>query len=420
MAISSSSAFPTLPGVYLFKDGRGSILYIGKAKNLRKRIQSYFVKQATDWKIANLIKEHTSIAHIVTKNETEALLLEAQLIRDYKPRFNVLLKTGQPFVYLLFTESDKSLSQVVVVRNKKKKGVYFGPFLQKSDARAVHAYLVRTFKLYLCNKKLENGCLDFHIGKCAGSCKTNFDRAGYLTRLELAQDLLRDNHELFLKRLHAAIADHNQKLEFEKSAHLNSYITSFESIFTTIKTKFHERKYVIDVEDAVVNNPAADDYCEALKELQKLLQLPKVPATIDCFDISHFQSTHMVGSCIRFKNGVKDPDNFRRFKVKSIVQQDDYAALQEIVARRYRDGEHPDVVLIDGGKGQRNAVKHLIPEGIACISLAKREERLFTDVHPEGVVLDLNTSLGRLLIALRDYAHHFAVSYHRQRKRKSL
>lgn len=415
-----SKELPCLPGVYLFKDAQESILYIGKAKNIRKRVQSYFTKQETDWKVADLIKTHATIAHIVTNNETEALLLEAQLIRDYKPRFNVLLKSGQPFVYLLFTAPKTGLPGLSVVRNQQQKGSYFGPFLQKIDARAVHAYLTRTFKLHLCNKTIENGCLDFHIGRCAGSCKKDFDQASYLTRLALAQDVLSDNHEQFLARLRTLIMHHNARLEFEISAHLNHYTETFETIFATLRTKFHERKYAADVEEVATATPAEHEAKEALSALQKLLNLANTPRTIDCFDISHFQGTHIVGACIRFTDGVKDPDNFRRFKITSLTNQDDYAALREIVTRRYKDPTQlPDVILIDGGKGQRNAVAHLVAPA-PCISLAKREERLFSEQYPEGVLLNLKDPLGKLLIALRDYAHHFAVSYHRSKRSNVL
>lgn len=413
---------PALPGVYLFKDSNHTVIYIGKAKHLRKRVQSYFVNQKTDWKIAELIQEHATIAHIVTHNETEALLLEAQLIRDYKPKFNVLLKSGQPFVYLLFTQSKEGRSELEVVRNKRKKGTYFGPFLHKTDARSVYDYLVRTFKLLSCNKRIDNGCLDYHLGRCSGTCKTDFDLAGYNARLQLAQDVLEGNHKQFLKRLKELIQSYNQNLEFEKAAHISNYITNFETIFATIKTKFHERKYAQEVEEVtlVANNIPDFESEKALKELQILLDLPEIPKTIDCFDISHFQSMHIVGSCIRFTNGKKDPQNFRRFKVKSLNKQNDYAALEEIVFRRYKNPEDlPDVVLIDGGKGQRNAILPLLPH-TPCISLAKREERLFTDTYPEGICIDFSTALGRLLIALRDYAHHFAITYHRSKRSKTL
>lgn len=411
---------PSLPGVYLFRDERQAVIYIGKAKNVKKRVQSYFSKQKTDWKVAELIKEHVSIAHIVTQNETEALLLEAQLIRDYKPKYNVLLKSGQPFVYLLFTAPNGATPQLEVVRNKKKKGSYFGPFLQKTDARSVYAYLTRTFKLFLCNKSIENGCLDYHLGRCAGSCKIAFDSAGYITRLQLAQDVLEGNSKQFLKRLNDQISVYNQALEFEKAAHISQYVTNFETIFATIKTKFHEQKYALEVEDVTL--PALPDFeaQQALAQLQGLLGLEKPIKSIDCFDISHFQSTHMVGSCIRFTDGKKDPKNFRHFQIKSLAEQNDYAALEEIVSRRYKNPEDlPDIVLIDGGKGQRNAILPLLPH-TPCISLAKREERLFTDRHPEGIIIDFSTPLGRLLIALRDYAHHFAISYHRKKRSKSF
>lgn len=411
---------PGLPGVYLFRDERQAVIYIGKAKNVKKRVQSYFSKQKTDWKVAELIKEHVSIAHIVTQNETEALLLEAQLIRDYKPKYNVLLKSGQPFVYLLFTAPQEGTPQLEIVRNKKKKGHYFGPFLQKTDARSVYAYLTRTFKLFVCNKSIENGCLDYHLGRCAGSCKLEFDSTGYITRLQLAQDVLEGNSKQFLKRLNEQISVYNQALEFEKAAHISEYITNFETIFATIKTKFHEQKYALEVEDVTLPTLPDFEAQQALAQLQGLLGLEKPIKSIDCFDISHFQSTHMVGSCIRFTDGKKDPKSFRHFQIKSLAEQNDYAALEEIVSRRYKNpADLPDVVLIDGGKGQRNAILPLLPH-TPCISLAKREERVFTDRHPEGIIINFSTPLGRLLIALRDYAHHFAISYHRKKRSKSF
>lgn len=426
---TSIKDLPALPGVYFFKNAQNTIIYIGKAKNLRKRVQSYFFKQKTDWKVAELLQEYTKISHIVTNSESDALLLEAQLIRDYKPKFNVLLKTGQPFIYLLFTapsnrsnmSRSSNLQKLEIVRNKSKKGVYFGPFLTKQDARAVHSYLLRTFQLELCNKQLENGCLDYHIGRCAGICKQNFNQTDYLMRLELAKSALKDDRKAFLKHLEQTIADFNKQLEFEKAAHLSGYAKNFETIFTVLKEKYHAKKYAPQVESVTTPSEIVEQEVEqALADLQKLLKLDKKPQTIDCFDISHFQSTHIVGSCIRFTDGKKDQNNFRRFKVRSLEQQNDYAALQEIVLRRYRDRtELPDIIFIDGGKGQRNAITQFFPN-TTCISLAKREELLISDAHPDGYKLDLKTPLGRLLISIRDYAHHFAISYHRlERNKKS-
>ena len=158
---------------------------------------------------------------------------------------------------------------------------------------------------------------------------------------------------------------------------------------------------------------------EAAQELQKTLNLAKEPQIIDCFDISHFQSQAIVGSCVRFIDGVPAKSKFRKFKIKSLIQQNDYAALQEIVKRRYKAGDLPDFIVIDGGKGQLNAVYGLLPD-TPCISLAKREETVFVPHKSEGILLSLHTAMGKLLIALRDYTHHFAVRYHQHLKRRQI
>lgn len=154
--------------------------------------------------------------------------------------------------------------------------------------------------------------------------------------------------------------------------------------------------------------------------LKRLLALPREPRTIDCFDISHKQGMFMVGSCVRFTDGKPDKQQFRHFHIKTVEHQDDYACLREIVARRYKDKTNvPDLVVIDGGKGQLSAVADLIP-GIECISLAKREETVFSNRFPDGKKLDQKSHAGQMLIALRDYAHHFAISFHRHIQRSSL
>lgn len=403
-------ALPLLPGIYIFKDVHNTVIYIGKAKVLRERVASYFTN-TTDWKIDSLLKEATTLEHVVTKTEVEALLLEAQLIQEHKPKFNVLLKSGNPFLYLLVT--DEKLPELKIVRTKKEKGEYFGPFIHKSQARSVHLFLVNTFQLFRCNKKIAHGCLDYHIGRCIGTCMSESKNTDYIFRLNLARNLLHDNYSEFLKTLQTEIESYNKAFEFEKARNLQSYKENIDTIFSTLKAKFSPEKYLHSIVTALSSAHLPSDYEEAAYKLQELLELPALPQTIDCFDISHFQSQNIVGSCIRFSNGKPDKKNFRRFKIKTLEEQNDYAALHEIVSRRYRDlNDLPDLILIDGGKGQRNAVKHLLPEG-RCLSLAKREETLFSDNHPEGVILDIKNPAGRLLIALRDYAHHFCITYNR-------
>ena len=402
---------PTASGVYLFKDRANSVIYIGKAKSLRKRVHSYFKPHNQDWKLDALMAEAVDCTTIPTKNETEALLLEAQLIKEHQPKFNVLLKSGQPFLYLVFT--DEPIPRLEIVRNKTKKGTFFGPFLHKTDARRAYAYLLKTFRLKWCNKKIPGGCLDYHLELCPGNCTGKVDSNEYLFRINLAQQALTGSHKEFLKSINERIELHNKNFEFEKSRNLQEYVENFEVIFATLRTHYSEKKYEQEaaLATAPTNYKPVQNY-DLAESLQQLFGLPTLAQTIDCFDISHFQSNALVGSCIRFTNGMPDKNKFRRFKIKTLTEQNDYAALQEIVARRYRNGDLPDLILIDGGKGQLSAVQAII-EDAPCISLAKKEETIFSNQHPYGYKLDVKTDIGKLLIALRDYAHHFAITYHR-------
>ena len=412
---------PKLSGIYIFKDKNGCVIYIGKAKSIRKRVSSYFQKSHLEHKVNMLIAEHESIDYIITKSETEALLLEAQLIKEYQPKFNILLKDGQPFVYIVFTDED--LPKISFVRNKDIKGRYFGPFLHKFQAKKMFEYLVCTFRLNLCNKLVENGCLDYHLGLCAGNCKSDFDRENYLFRVQLAHDVLKKDHKKILLDLNEKIVTYNKNLEFEKSKHMQEYVDTLDVILNTIKTKFSEDKFENQIFDSVSQVGKIYNSIEGLDlKLQEFFKLDEPIRSIDCFDISHFQSSFLVGSCVRFTNGRPDKNKFRKFKINSIKEQNDYAALQEIVLRRYKLKEDfPDLILIDGGKGQLNAILSLdLVKNVPCASLAKREETIFSKNLPEGVNLDLKTDIGRLLIALRDYAHHFAVNYHRQRRNKAF
>lgn len=417
MEDTKNSNLPLLPGVYLFKKDQ-EILYVGKAKCLKKRVRSYFQKQGTDWKIDSLIKEYSHIEHIITHNETEALLLEAQLIRDNKPKFNVLLKSGQPFIYIRFTNQDPR--QVEIVRNKKGKGVYFGPFLHKKQARSAYFYIMKTFRLTMCKTKINQGCLNYHLGSCAGNCLLDFDIEGYRLRIELALDLLEGRYNQSIKKLTQQMKVYTQAMEFEKARNMHHYLQNLDSIFTTLKTRFSEKKYEREIflTTSPIDKKLIDDP-HIGKKLQDTFGLKKAPTTIDCFDISHFQSSYMVGSSIRFKNGIPDKNNFRRFKIKTLTEQNDYAALQEIVTRRYKNPEDiPDLLLIDGGKGQLNAIVALLPQ-CQVISLAKKEELIFAPHLSEPIPLSLATDVGRLLIALRDYAHHFAITYHKLLRSKN-
>lgn len=406
---------PQAPGVYLFKKEQ-EILYIGKAKALRRRVASYFSKRHVDWKIEALLQEYTHIEHLITGSEQEALLLEAKLIQDIQPRFNVLLKSGQPFIYLVATR-DQKIPELLIVRNKKVVGTYYGPFIHKRQARNVHQYLIRTFRLSRCKQKNSTGCLQYHIGYCAGTCLADFDEAAYRFRVELACSLLENKYEETLAVLKKQIAEYSNVREFEKAAHLYTYMQNIDTIFATLRTKFGDHTYKKYFSRCA---PTLDQaYQEGLAHtMQQLFILPKPPLIIDCFDISHFQSSFMVGACIRFNHGLPDKNKFRRFAIKTLKRQNDYAALQEIVQRRYRNNQDlPDLILIDGGKGQLSTIAQIMPH-VPVISLAKKEELIFSQTLTEPVALTLHSDIGKLFIALRDYTHHFAISYHQLLRKK--
>lgn len=406
---------PKLPGIYIFKNASNEIIYIGKAVSIRDRVKSYFAKNLNDWKIDALLEELDSIDYIITSTEEEALILEAQLVKEKQPKFNVLLKEGQPFVYFLITSDE--LPKLEVVRNKDRKGIYFGPFLNRSQARKVHEYLLREFRLKICNKHIPNGCLDYHLGFCSGSCRSDFDVKDYLFRLELVKDLLKNNIDHFKENLSQKISDATLNLDFEKAAHLHKYLENLDKILIYLEHNYKPSKYESEViyKSSLLSKTDIKS-TDIGPELQHFLHLNFEPKTIDCFDVSHFQGKWIVGSCIRFADGRPDKNKFRRFRIKTLVDQNDYAALQEIVLRRYRNrDEIPDIILIDGGKGQLSAVKSVLPEGY-ILSLAKREETLFGPGFEDGMKLDLKSKIGHLFVAIRDYAHHFAITYHRKKR----
>jgi len=504
--------FPHAPGVYLFKDADGQLVYIGKAKDLKKRGAQYIQSLGTDVKTDTIFSFSATVECMTTQSELEALLLEAKLIQSHQPRCNVLLKSGQPFLYI-FISSTADLPTLTLVRNQRAKGTYFGPFLEKGSARKVYDFLIKTFRLKMCGKRIENGCLFYHLGQCAGSCRSDFDRQGYLDRLELAKQALRQGHKKFLEQLEKAIAQSNKELAFEKSRELHHYLQAFQKVFYSLEQRptdieqiagkhvwvlsedqasvwvFAERDGLlkkrrvfylppeqpadremleeyflsfyrlyappatiltnIDFGDAVgsyeqfcvnwhqlgyrvsISQPTQGHLANVLrlavvqvqqellkqrslaKQLKMLLKLPAEPHTIDCFDISHKQGVAMVGSCVRFVDGQPDKNSFRRFHIRTVSGIDDYASLREIVARRYKETtDLPDLIVIDGGKGQLNAVQDLFAQ-VPFVCLAKREETIFSNNIPEGRKLDPSSYVGQMLIALRDYAHHFAISFHR-------
>lgn len=502
-------ALPHTPGVYIFKTNIDEILYIGKAKDLHNRCSSYLSPKADDLKGITIASSASNFEHIPTPTELAALLLEAKLIQHHRPPLNVLLKDGQPFLYFLITQEE--LPRLLVARNKKQKGAYFGPFVEKGPIRSLHTFLLKTFRLETCTRKMQNGCLRYHMGICAGTCLPSFDLTHYKERLHLVKKLLaRGNREVF-DEIDRLIAHHNENMEFEISQklvtakqNLENFLANKSSVldinnsldqftsrhlwivhnnhiflldekklkFTILYTFLAEPDELVDTylatyyqqhqppREILLNQDAADvsliksflstrwnlentPYIssapsshlehimrlaelyvinkslitsESTKELQNFLHLQTPPHIIDCFDISHTQGQNIVGSCVRFIDGAPDKSACRKFIIRSLTNQNDYAALQEIVSRRYKGADElPNLVLIDGGKGQLNAVNAIF-YAVQTASIAKREERIFAStLPPEGKLVNKRSKAGKTLMAIRDYAHHFAISFHRKR-----
>lgn len=392
------------PGLYLFKNAEKEIIYIGKAKNIAKRVASYFTKQP-DYKTTLLLKEAYSIDIIPTQSETEALHLEAQLIKQYQPKFNILLKEGNPFIFIFFSQT--KIPTISIERLKKKKGTYLGPFLSKKHAHNVYNFLIETFQLKLCNKKIENGCLEYHIGICAGNCMQNFNAEFYVCRLNLAKQLLQNNHKQAIKTLDISIKQAIENLEFEQAQKLHTYKDGLEIVIDTIKK--------LSSMPSKQTTKSIDKKLPLLIKIKQRLKLKHIPYVIDCFDISHMQGQAIVGSCIRYVHGIPEKKSFRKFSIKTLTDQDDYAALREIVQRRYKDhSQEPNLVIVDGGKGQINAIKPFIHHA-ELVGLAKKEETIISSSLKDLITLDPVKQEDALLLQIRDYAHHFAISYHRKK-----
>ncbi len=513
--------FPKTPGVYFFKDHEGNILYIGKAKNLRARTASYTRHEKRENRISTLLSLAREVSYLQTHSELEALLLEAELISKYKPEYNILLRDGQPFLY--FHLSNEKLPRLELVRHKGEKGWYAGPFLEKTPLRNLHRLLLSTFKIQICKKKISQGCLAYHMGKCAGSCLETFDEKAYKKRLSRVKKLLTDGFDSFVKETEKEIKNYSTAMEFEQAQHLydllqhlkkvgqslsdlsqartfsemvgthlwvfmpeeklcflfqeyhehikmvrsfflydtstseeffergEEYLLAYyrefspahtillshsfasQKIWAAFITKWHARQQEVEIECPVKGHlfhlitlarlSAEQEMAKKYslpQALKKTFKLSSAPTEVDCFDISHKQGRSMVGSCVRFSNGSVNKELCRRFKIKSVEGQNDYKALQECVLRRYAHNEYlPHLVVIDGGLGQLSAVRQIL-SSIECISIAKREERVFGKGAPQGIVITPHSLVGAFLIALRDYTHHFALSYHKLLADKAL
>lgn len=406
---------PEKPGVYLMRDRLGRIVYVGKAKNLRKRVSSYFTPsraQASTPKIRALIEAIVSFDTIEVKSEPEALLLEGKLIKQYKPRYNTDFTDDKRFL-LVRVDLAEELPRFRLTRFRKDDHArYFGPFVHSGPLRRTLAGMRRRFGILLSDTspaRCEDGrwMLYDDVRRELYGGGEPVAAAEYRARVEAACAFLEGQSRAWLEELRSEMAQAAAKLDFERAAELRDAIQAMEQ--TLERTRKFERDHPVVVTDV-----------DAAEALAVALSLPRPPRTLECFDISHISGTFVVASMVRFADGRPDKANYRRFQIRSFVGNDDYRAMEEVVSRRYRrlrdEGRPlPDLIVIDGGRGQLGAAHKaffaLDLPAPPMVGLAKEHETIiFSDERPP-LNLPLTHPGLNLIQRLRDEAHRFANTY---------
>ncbi|MDR0868470.1 MAG: excinuclease ABC subunit UvrC [Planctomycetota bacterium] len=426
LLLKKALALPEEPGVYVMKDAGGKEIYVGKAKNLKRRVSSYFRPTPHETKTVALVENVRDFDYAVMPSEIEALLLESRLIKDLQPKYNLMLKYNEIYPYIEITWGEDFPRVFVTRRKDHEQSRYFGPFVGAGDLRASLNQLQKIFQFRLCKKELtpagiakrrERGCLNYHIGRCAGVCRGLLDRKNYRQRLGGLCRFLNGEKKDLLDDLQRELQTAAKNLQFENAAGLRDLIAGLRAL----------NEYPV-IDETLAPPAPILDLPRGLAKLAEILRLDAAPRVIEGFDIANLQGGETVGSLVNFVDGQPNKDGYRRFKIKTVEGQNDFACLQEVIARRYGGGlmktlPLPDIVLIDGGKGQLNAVAEtfsaLAVAPKVLLSLAKREELIFRQGGEPLRLAKRNPAL-RLLMHIRDEAHRFAQHYHHILRRKAV
>ncbi len=423
---------PQQSGVYLFKDQIGNIIYIGKAISLRNRVSSYFSKAYShSAKVSQMIGRIYDIEFITTASEMEALLLESNLVKINKPYFNTQLKDDKSYPYVQITRNHPFPAIHLIRKNRKirdKKARYFGPFIDVEITRKAVKKLRQIFEIRNCSQRKFNlgaTCLDYQIGLCSAPCAGKIDQNNYQKNIKECCLLLSGQHNMLLKSLKEEMRIASQLMLYEKAAKIRDTIRMIEKVISQEKiSKYHQRK--LDVYLNEKKNYAS--LKKTLRNLQKYLELDTMPILIEAFDISNIHGQMSVGSMVVFQLGIPDRKKYRHYKIKYVEGINDYAMMREVIYRRFQDSHLknerlPDLVLLDGGKGQLSIVTKVLQElnvQLNLASLAKREEELFRPGKKEPILLPRNSEVFFLIQRIRDEAHRFAIRYHKNLRSKLI
>jgi len=516
----SKISITSQPGIYLMKDEKDKIIYIGKAKNLKNRVRSYFLKNQ-NYKTQKLVEKIQDIEFVLTDNESEAFLLESNMIKRYRPTYNIELKDQQRYTYLRLT--DEKYPRLLVARRIRTGkflggGKVYGPFTHGSSKLLTIGTLRKTFKVRICKTLPKKACLEYHLGNCEAPCEFKDAQKNYTNHVEGLESILKGKQRMqdFVKKLKKEMTQASDSLEFERAKEIRDTLQRLGSLQSNQKMEYvenapdedyfgikleeqtalimtlHQKHGVIRDRDRfsfdlvadntfsnflyqyytthkipkyiVVNQePENKKFLEkifsknvgfdikimipkkgkrkqmidlimknidliqskgadpGLIELKEILGLPSIPKIIECFDISNHGVDYAVGSMSRFVDGSPNKDGYRKFKIKTIKGRDDFAMIAEIIKRRYmrlvdEKSEFPDLILIDGGKGQLNAsLKALrnIAVKIPCISLAKENEEVFVPNKKDSIMIPKDHQSLKILQHARDETHRFGIAYNR-------
>lgn len=534
-----ASTIPTQPGIYKYYDKVNELLYVGKAKHLRKRVSSYFSKTFTTNKTYELVQRIHHIEFTIVNNEQDAFLLENTLIKEFQPRFNISLKDGKTYPYIVI--KNERFPRVFFTRRKINDGSqYLGPYTSVEKVRELldfikQTILLRTCKLNLSESNIKKGkfkvCLEYHLGNCNGPCEGLQTVENYNEELQQLVNLLKGNLSSVMRHFKKEMKDHVKEMEFEKAEQYknkieylknyqarstvantrigcvdvfsiledgniayvnylainagtivltktimlekkleetaaevltfaaaqirNSFGSTAREIIVPVAIEFPEqdvvvtipksgdKKKLLDLSEKNVNyfredlkkkkmlnleEKTADEKLKVLQQLQKDLQLPSLPLHIECFDNSNFQGSYPVSAVVCFKNGQPSKPEYRRFKVKTVTGINDFASMTEVVYRRYKrlldeNKPLPQLVIIDGGKGQLSAAMQSIsalniPGTTSVVGLAKNEEEIFFPGDTQSVKLPWDSESLKLIRRIRDEVHNYGITFHRNLRSK--
>jgi excinuclease ABC subunit C len=445
------SQLPHKPGVYLMKDRFGTVIYVGKARDLRKRVSQYFHpsrRQGWDLKLNALVEAiHDFEVHTV-RSEAEAILLEGKLIKEFHPRYNISFRDDKQFLLMKVNLNDPIPRFSLTRLKPEDSSIYFGPFAHSAAARKTFDLARRQFQLRGCRALTPTNqdykhCLYAHLKYCTAPCIGNVTRQEYLAQIKAACDFLAGQCKDLEQQLEKEMKGASAQLDFERAAQLRDTLADLRH--TTRKTKAFDR--------IPYSLPMAIDPERDLREIAQLLQLPKPPERIEGFDISNISGTFAVASMVSFQQGKPDRSNYRRFKIKTVTGQNDFACMAEAIRRRYArllaestayptpqtnpacaerpsmpdiqpQTPWPDLILIDGGKGQLNAatteLSRLGLNHLPIVGLAKEFEEIYRSGENTPLRLPMHSGALKLLQRVRDESHRFANTFNAQLRLKKI